>query len=331
MRVLKTDGTDPAVLASELTERIRSGGVAVVPTDTVYGLVCDARNEKAKERIYRIKGRPEAKPLIGFVPDMDSAGQYARIPSHFRPLVRRQWPGRSTFIFKAGVRIPRLVTPSGEIGLRVPACCLLLGVLTSSGMMASTSANPSASGSSSTIEAIPDSLKCAVDLVVDGGRLPGRESSVWNLTGDLPRLLRGTVLFVCEGNTCRSPMAETLFRHLLPDGSGRSIRTVSAGMTAFSFSDVSERAVRVMKELDMPVRPERSRPVTQALLREADYIVTMEEQHREALCRRIPEKEDRIVSLDIPDPAGEEISFYRRTRDTIREKLQDFMRERIGG
>jgi L-threonylcarbamoyladenylate synthase len=174
-----------------VTERIlRCGGVAVVPTDTVYGLVCDGLNEEAKKKIFKIKGRSEEKPLIGFVDTIKKVQRFAEIPEEKVPLIKRDWPGKKTFVLKSKETISYMTAGTGTIAFRIPDHIFLLKLLKRFDTLASTSANISGQKAPSSIEEIPDKLKEKVDIVIDGGITPGIPSSIIDLTGKDPIRLR---------------------------------------------------------------------------------------------------------------------------------------------
>lgn len=134
------------------------------------------------------------------------------------------------------------------------------------------------------------------------------------------------VLFVCTGNTCRSPMAEILLRHLLPPAS--PWRTASAGTHASGGMPMSRNTCDVMAEINVPHDPgKRSIPLTTELLNSAGLIIPLEPHHRYAVLKLAPGLRDRVRILTtfapqpshagIPDPAGSSIDVYRQCRDHI--------------
>ncbi len=169
----------------EMTERILcEGGVAIVPTDTVYGIVCDGLNEEAKKKIFEIKGRPADKSLIGFVDTIEKAKGFAEVPQEKKTFLKENWPGAVTFILKAKVKLPRMTTERDTIALRIPDHKFLLKLIKRFNLLASTSANISGEKAASRIEDIPYVLKERVDIVIDGGITQGTPSSILDLTGE---------------------------------------------------------------------------------------------------------------------------------------------------
>ncbi len=142
-----------------------------------------------------------------------------------------------------------------------------------------------------------------------------------------------TILFVCTGNVCRSPMAEYILRHRL--GSDYSVSIRSAGLYAVEGAPASEHAVQVLDEWGIDARPHKARLLTDERMREADLILVKTEAHRTDILQRRPEMEEKVRllgsfgtrrdSFDIPDPAGLSLDMYRRTRDRIDEAVSDLI------
>jgi len=144
-----------------------------------------------------------------------------------------------------------------------------------------------------------------------------------------------TILFVCTGNQCRSPMAEGLLRHLL--GESAVITVSSCGTGGFTDIPASEEAVQVMKEAGVDISSHRSRPLTAGLLKEADLVLVMSERHLRHIEMLYPEfgrttflLRDYVsetpafsdVSPEIPDPIGKGIDVYRQVYAMLKEDLE---------
>jgi len=141
------------------------------------------------------------------------------------------------------------------------------------------------------------------------------------------------LLFVCTGNTCRSPMAEGLLKHLL--GPDRGWEISSAGVCAVNGLPANPCAVEALRELGLDLSGHRSRHLSPELIDEADLLVTMTGGHRRAITAIAPESAGKVFLLksfgvaqcaaDIYDPVGENLDVYRRVRDEIDAALPDLI------
>lgn len=195
MRIETVDPRDPEGGAlRDAAEIIKAGGIVVFPTETVYGVAANVFDEEAVEKVFVAKGRSRGKPLPVFVSERDQLETVVRhVPALALPLIERFWPGPLTLVMDARPTVPLAVTAaSGTVGVRLPDHPVALGIMRLAGVpLACTSANPSGGQSPASAKALsPDFLE-RVDLVLDGGRTAvGIESTVVDVTGEAPRLVR---------------------------------------------------------------------------------------------------------------------------------------------
>ncbi len=178
----------------QAAERLRAGEVVAFPTETVYGLGADARNEAAVKRVFEIKRRPADHPLIVHLAEAAQADAWAvEVPDTARRLMARFWPGPLTLVLPAREDVPRLVTGGQDsVALRVPSHPLALALLNAfGGGLAAPSANRFGALSPTEAWHVRASLGDQVDLVLDGGPCRyGLESTIVSLLEERPRVLR---------------------------------------------------------------------------------------------------------------------------------------------
>jgi protein-tyrosine phosphatase len=154
---------------------------------------------------------------------------------------------------------------------------------------------------------------------------------------------RTSVLFVCTGNTCRSPLAEAVCKRLLADRLGcdpgeleaHGFVVRSAGVAAYLGDDPSPAAVEVARELGADLTAHRSRPVNPELLGEATHVVAMTGAHAAALAMRFPGVGPEPTLLcgddgDLPDPIGGDLAVYRECAGVIRQYLERLVAGWVG-
>ena len=181
---------------------LRAGGLVAFPTETVYGLGANALDPTAVARIFVAKGRPNANPLIVHVADRGRLPALVRDwPALADRLADAFWPGPLTLIVAKSAIVPDVVTGGGAtVALRIPSHPVALELLREAGVpVAAPSANRSGELSPTTAEHVLRSLGDKVDLILDGGPCPGGlESTVVDVTGAVPRLLRPGLIGVEE-------------------------------------------------------------------------------------------------------------------------------------
>jgi len=338
-RLLKVGcGKPDKVAIGESVRVLQSGGLVILPTETVYGVAADPRVAGAEDRIFAVKGRDRGKPIPLLASGLDVVEQTGAVMSpRARRLARRYWPGPLTLVLSCDGKTE---------GFRVPNHPVALAVLKrTGGTLRVTSANVSGEPAARTAEAAMASLGSRVALALDAGPSLGVESTVVDATGKTLVILRQgalakelilsrpQVLFVCTGNTCRSPMAEYLFRKWM--GPDTEWDAASAGVAAFDGQSASAGAVHALAEKKVDLSPHRSRLLTQAHIDDADLVVVMTEAHQRAVLQRFPAAKGRVVLLnafnprrrneDVPDPFGLDADVYRTIRDEIETAMPDLV------
>ncbi len=195
MKIIKIDNSQPVDL-DVVIDRLRSGGVVALPTDTSYGLGANAYDDKAVRKIYAIKGRSANKPLSVMVRDLVMLGEVAEVGEREREIVKKYLPGPFTFILPKKATISDLVSGGkNTIGIRMPDFPLIQQIMAEIDFpLTATSANISGSGSIYSAQGIAEEFSgqdIQPDLIVDTGDLPpNKPSTIVDLTCDPPKILR---------------------------------------------------------------------------------------------------------------------------------------------
>ncbi|HET9594766.1 MAG TPA: L-threonylcarbamoyladenylate synthase [Anaeromyxobacteraceae bacterium] len=187
---------DPAHPQPRLVERavqtLSSGGLIAFPTDTYYGIGCDLFDKRAIERIYQLKGIPRTHELSFICADLAEVSRYAIVDNAAYRVLRRKTPGPYTFILPATRLVPDLVLRRQKtVGIRLPDSPIAVEIV-------KLLAHPLISTSAATPEGevlidprdIKDRLGHGLELILDGGYQPNEPSSVIDLTGPEPAVVR---------------------------------------------------------------------------------------------------------------------------------------------
>jgi len=181
---------------------VKGGGVVAIPTDTVYGLGCDPSSDKAVGRLFEVKNR-QAKAVPVLCASALVAGRLVDLNGVAKRLAKAYWPGALTIVApirKGGGLSPLLDQGSGHLGVRVPdsEVCVALARKVG-GAVTGTSANLSGRPSCRTAAQVVESLDGRIQLVIDGGALRGKESTVVKASGDTVEVLREGSVRIKEG------------------------------------------------------------------------------------------------------------------------------------
>lgn len=193
MRTLKINSEGVIEKAAGL---ILKGKVLVSPTDTVYGLLADATNEKAIKKLLKIKKREKGKPIPIFIENIEMAKKLAEISKSQEKFLKKVWPGKVTVVFKRKNKLPKvLFAKEKTIGLRIPNYKLVNKILERlnrplTGTSANISGLPPSTKIKNVIKQFQDK-KFQPDLILNAGNLkPSKPSKVIDLTGSKPKILR---------------------------------------------------------------------------------------------------------------------------------------------
>ncbi len=354
---------DVAEAARRGVDALQAGKLVAMATETVYGLAALATNRDAMRRLREVKARPE----LPFTVHIDAAADVRRyvrdVPWAARRLIERTWPGPVTVLLDTGgkladaklgrARLHRVLCQENVIGLRCPDGEIVRAVLSGvGGPVVMPSANPARKPAPRTADEVLARMDGQVDLVIDSGSTQyGRGSTIVRFAGDgwdlvrkgvyderaVRKHIRRTYLFVCTGNTCRSPMAAALARKLLADRlgcetgelRGRGVEVVSAGLFAAGGGRATPEAVRVAGARGADLSRHHSRLLTVELINSADLIFCMTALHAAEAVRLAPGAAGRIRRLsdegDIPDPIGGGDDVYAAVADRIEQAFNAYL------
>ncbi|MEM8836090.1 MAG: Sua5/YciO/YrdC/YwlC family protein [Planctomycetota bacterium] len=361
--VLDLTGHAPDALPT--ADALRAGGVVALPTDTVYALACRADLPRALDTLWSIKGEARRSALawhLGSTEQLTSViapttPMHRRVVAHADalPLTLALDPDTSIDAHRARQRVgiaPGVIDEDNRLLLRTPASELARAVITTAGgpvvMAAALPAGaeppdtPTSAHTADLLAQIDPDGRVAVALHEDSHE-PARAASTlielgagdaWRVLrpgaatdSQLERVMHRTILFVCTGNTCRSPMAEAIARHELSDEQRAYTRVLSAGAFAAPGAPATPEALEALREMGITLRDHASTPLTRELLERADVIYAMTEPHLLAALDIDPAARDRIALLDpdgddVPDPIGHPMDVYRATAHTIHAMIR---------
>jgi len=357
LNVRQTD--DRRDLVHRAVQALAEGQVIGIPSESGYLLAASAHAEAAVEKLADGRGHHAgrlflairgADELLDYVPDVGRIG---------RRLAARGWPGPltlrlpcqhpETLVQHLPNSVRAHVAYEGQLNLRVPAQSLIIDILQLL-IGPVVLSNPAAKGESSlSAQELQTATGDQIPLILDDGPPKYQQPATWVATEDdifevlepgvftneeIQQMASLILVFVCTGNTCRSPMAEQLCRHLVARKLGcapedlpqRGVLIRSAGVAAMSGAEASPEAVRVLHEMGLDLSEHGSRPLTQNLIYQADQVLVMTQSHRQAILQHCPDAAEWVTLLspdqtDVTDPIGGTLEMYRQCAAQIESYL----------
>jgi len=349
---------------------LRREGVVLLPTETVWGLAADASSVAAVHRLWQARGSGSGgerrTPLAWHAPSTRRVLELlAPLAPVHRRLIEKLTPGPVMFAAAlaaeklAAVRdalgVPPGVLDDGrELLVRVSSHPVASAIIERCGKPVVVAGVPGKAQARTAEEAMALLEKSggasSIDLVVSDGPAPmGKQSTLIRLAPDgsyavvrvgaveerlVRKQLARTMLFVCTGNTCRSPMAAAIARELLArrQGAAGGLTTTvrSAGTWASPGASATPEAALAVEKLGMKMPAHSSSPLTREMINESDVIFAMSASHAQAVRDMEPGAAERTFTLDpggaeIPDPLGQSQAVY----DATARRLQELITRRL--
>jgi len=366
-KIIKLDAVNiDSAGIEEAAAIVDAGGLVAVPTETVYGIACSVKKDSLA-KLSDIKGRTAEKYYTLQIAESGDVHKYIpKLGLRYLKLIQNAWPGPLTIVFeldqddinkqqnKLDSKVFENLYKDNSIGIRCPDNAIALELLKrANGPVVVPSANITGQPPAIDAEQVLDQLAGKIDLVIDAGPCKYKTSSTVVKIGkngleilregaysqlELEVLSQVKILFVCTGNTCRSPMAEGIFKKYLAEKLQCKVddlekigyKVSSAGIMDTAGYPASTEAIEVCAAKGINIKTHRNQGLTKELVRESDFIFAMERMHQAHIIAFESEAENRCFLLagnkEIPDPIG----LPRHSYENCAKLIEKSVIKRIG-